>query len=126
MDSVTDDTYAEQLLNEVGLDHLIDRYSMDGERHVWSDLLSIGEQQRLMMVTAFLVNTETVRLFILDETTSGCDKQTEQAIYEHLQRSNIQFISISHRKEIRKYHSRQMTIDIRHALTPIPVLKTRF
>ncbi len=126
MDSVIDDSYAQQLLNELSLGHLIDRHSMDGERHVWSELLSIGEQQRLMMVTAFLVGTETVRLFILDETTSGCDKQTEQAIYEHLQRSNIQFISISHRKEISKYHSRQMAIDTRHTLIPTPVLKTRF
>jgi ABC-type uncharacterized transport system fused permease/ATPase subunit len=124
--SVIDDSYAQQLLNELSLGHLIDRYSMDGERHVWSELLSIGEQQRLMMVTAFLVGTETVRLFILDEITSGCDKQTEQAIYEHLQRSNVQFISISHRKEISKYHSHQMTIDARHTLISTPLLITRF
>ncbi len=126
MGSVIDDSYAQQLLNELSLGHLIDRYSMDGERHVWSELLSIGEQQRLMMVTAFLVGTETVRLFILDEITSGCDKQTEQAIYEHLQRSNVQFISISHRKEISKYHSHQMTIDARHTLISTPLLITRF
>jgi ABC-type uncharacterized transport system fused permease/ATPase subunit len=126
LDSVIDDSYAQQLLNELSLGHLIDRYSMDGEQHVWSELLSIGEQQRLMMVTAFLVGTETIRLFILDETTSGCDKQTEQAICEHLQRSNIQFTSISHRKEISKYHSLQMTIDTRHTLIPTSVLKTRF
>jgi ABC-type uncharacterized transport system fused permease/ATPase subunit len=126
LSSVIDDSYAQQLLNELGLGHLIDRYSMDGGRHVWSDLLSVGEQQRLMMVSAFLVGTETVRLFILDETTSGCDKQTEEVIYKHLQRSNVQFISISHRKEIFKYHSCQMTIDTRHTLIPTPVFKTRF
>ncbi|UJR19349.1 hypothetical protein I4U23_022478 [Adineta vaga] len=114
LDSVTDDNYVQLLLNELSLGHLIDRYSMDGEKQVWSEMLSIGEQQRLMMVTAFLVGTETVRLFILDETTSGCDKQTEKAIYEHLQRSNVQFISISHRKEINIYHSCQMTIDTGH------------
>lgn len=99
---------------------------MDGERQVWYDLLSIGEQQRLMMVSAFLVGTETIRLFILDETTSGCDQQTEEAIYEHLLRSNVQFISISHRKEIIKYHTRQMMIDSRYTLVAIPILKTRF
>jgi ABC-type uncharacterized transport system fused permease/ATPase subunit len=126
LDSVTDDSYAQQLLHELGLGHLIDRYSMDGERQVWSELLSIGEQQRLMMVTAFLVGTETVRLFILDEITSGCDTQTEEAIYKHLQQSNVQFISISHRKVISKYHSRQMIIDASHALSSTPLLKTRF
>lgn len=126
MNSVTDDNYAQQLLNKLGLSHLIDRYSMDGKRQIWSELLSIGEQQRLMMVAAFLVGTETVRLFILDEITSGCDEQTEKAIYEHLQRSKVQFISISHRKAISKYHSRQMIIDTTHSPIPAPSFKTHF
>ncbi|CAF3874032.1 unnamed protein product [Adineta steineri] len=124
--SVTDDNYAQQLLNEFSLGHLIDRYSMNGKRQVWSELLSIGEQQRLMIVSALLIGTETARLLILDETTSGCDKQTEETIYKHLQRSNLQFISISHRKEISKYHSRQMTIDATDTPIPTPVFKTRF
>ncbi|CAF0727958.1 unnamed protein product [Adineta steineri] len=126
LSSVTDDNYAQQLLNEFSLGHLIDRYSMNGKRQVWSELLSIGEQQRLMIVSALLVGTETARLLILDETTSGCDKQTEEAIYKYLQRSNLQFISISHRKEISKYHSRQMTIDATDTPIPTPVFKTRF
>ncbi len=112
-----DDIRAQQLLTELGLDHLLDYYRMDGEQKNWSQLLSIGEQQRLMMVTAFLVGTDIVQLFILDETTSGCDKQTEEAIYEYLQRSYVQFLSISHRKEIEKYHSCKMMIDTnRHSL----------
>jgi ABC-type uncharacterized transport system fused permease/ATPase subunit len=89
----------------------MDRYKMDGEQQIWSQLLSVGEQQRLVMVTAFLTDTETVRLFVLDETTSGCDKQTEEAIYQYLQRSHVQFLAVSHRKEIEKYHSHKMTID---------------
>jgi putative ATP-binding cassette transporter len=89
----------------------MDRYQMDGDQQIWSQLLSVGEQQRLVMVTAFLTVTETVRLFVLDETTSGCDKQTEDVIYEYLQRSHVQFLSVSHRKEVDKYHSRKMTID---------------
>ena len=84
---------------------------MDGKQQNWSQFLSIGEQQRLMMATALLVGTETINLFILDETTSGCDKQTEEIIYEYLQRSHIQFLSVSHREEIEKYHSCKMTID---------------
>ncbi len=108
---MTDDIRVQQLLTELGLGHLLDYYRMDGKQQNWSQLLSIGEQQRLMMVTAFLVGTDIVQLFILDETTSGCDKQTEEAIYEYLQRTYVQFLSISHRKEIEKYHSRKMTID---------------
>ncbi len=71
-----------------------------------------------MMVTAFLVGTDIVQLFVLDETTSGCDKQTEKAIYEYLQQSNVQFLSVSHRKEIEKYHSRKLTItERRYSIT---------
>jgi ABC-type uncharacterized transport system fused permease/ATPase subunit len=70
------------------------------------------------MVTAFLVGTDIVQLFVLDETTSGCDKQTEKAIYEYLQQSNVQFLSVSHRKEIEKYHSRKLTItERRYSIT---------
>jgi ABC-type uncharacterized transport system fused permease/ATPase subunit len=36
-----------------------------------------------------------VKYFILDETTSGCDELTEKTLYEYLQNSNIQYISIS-------------------------------
>jgi putative ATP-binding cassette transporter len=108
---LTDDIRAQQLLNELSLGHLVDHYSMDGVRQNWSQILSIGEQQRLMMVTAFLVGRDIVNLFVLDETTSGCDKQTEEAIYEYLQRSHVQFLSVSHRKEIEKYHSCKMMID---------------
>ncbi len=106
-----DDIRAQQLLNELGLSHLVDHYFMDEEQQNWSQLLSIGEQQRLIMATAFLVGTDMIHLFVLDETTSGCDKQTEEAIYEYLHRSQVQFLSVSHRKEIERYHSCKMTID---------------
>ena len=125
MDPVIDENYAQQLLNQLSLGHLVERYSMDGERQIWSEVLSIGEQQRLMMVSSFLVGTETVRMLILDETTSGCDGPTEQAIYKHLQRLNVQFISISHRKEISQYHSRQMKIDDKHTLIPTSITRSR-
>ena len=76
---MTDDIRAQQILNELGLGHLVEHYSMDGEQQNWSQILSIGEQQRLMMVTAFLVGIDIVQLFVLDETTSGCDQQTEES-----------------------------------------------
>ena len=106
-----DDSRAQELLSKLGLGHLINHYQMDGEQQKWSQILSIGEQQRLMMVTAFLVGTDIVRLFVLDETTAGCDRRIEEAIYQYLQRSHVQFLSVSHRQEIEKYHSRKMTID---------------
>ena len=99
------------LLNRFALDYLLDRYSLDGTAQSWSQLLSIGEQQRLMMVTALLVGPETIRLFILDETTSGCDQKTEQIIYNYLRQSQLQYVSVSHRPEIEQYHSHKMIIN---------------
>ncbi|UJR10860.1 hypothetical protein I4U23_015048 [Adineta vaga] len=108
---ITDYLQVQQLLDEFGLNHLVEQYSMDGQQQNWSQMLSIGEQQRLMMITALLVGKDIIDLLILDEITSGCDQQTEEIIYEYLQRSSLQFVSISHRKEIEKYHSCKMTIN---------------
>lgn len=99
------------LLERFRLGSLLDRYSLDGKAQNWSQLLSIGEQQRLIMVTALLVGTDTIRLFVLDETTSGCDRQTEKIIYDFLQQSNVQYVSVSHRPEIESYHSHKLVID---------------
>jgi vitamin B12/bleomycin/antimicrobial peptide transport system ATP-binding/permease protein len=111
LDPIGQESEVRDLLDRFRLGSLLNRYSLDGTAHNWSQLLSIGEQQRLMMVTALLVGTETIRLFILDETTSGCDRKTEQTMYDFLQQSNIQYVSVSHRPEIESYHSRKMIID---------------
>lgn len=89
---------------------------MDSTIHLWSRTLSLGEQQRLIIVAALLTLYPPmdcdmpVKYFILDETTAGCDQLTEKIIYEYLQNSNIQFISISHRHQLIKYHTHQLII----------------
>lgn len=106
-----DDNRAQQLLTKFGLSHLNNHYGMDGEAQNWSQILSIGEQQRLMLITALLVDENIIHLFILDETTSACDRQTQETIYQHLQQSGVQFLSVSHRPELEQFHSRKMTMD---------------
>ncbi|CAF1168247.1 unnamed protein product [Didymodactylos carnosus] len=99
-----------QLLKQFNLHHLIARYTWD-TRQLWSKILSVGEQQRLIIVCSLLIGSDRIKCFVLDETTSGCDEQTERSIYNALKQSTIQYITVSHRHELIKYHTHQLTID---------------
>ena len=117
MSLYTNDQKLRDLLSKFNLSHLIDRYTFDSSVQLWSRTLSLGEQQRLIIVVALLtllppIDSDTpVKYFILDETTAGCDELTEKTIYEYLQNSNIQYISISHRVQLIKYHTHQLIIN---------------
>ncbi|CAF1243056.1 unnamed protein product [Rotaria sordida] len=109
---VEDNVKIRDVLLIVGLEHLLDRYSLDVFEHRWSRILSIGEQQRLMIASALLLlNTKTIGCLVLDEVTSGCDEETERRIYLFLCRMAIPYISISHRHSLIDYHTHQLTID---------------
>ena len=93
---------------------------MDSSVQLWSRTLSLGEQQRLVIVVALVSLLRTsrdnetcppIKYLILDETTAGCDEVTQSTIYEHLNRSGIQYISISHRNQLVKYHTHQLIIN---------------
>lgn len=114
------DQQLKELLLKFNLLHLVDRYTLDSSVQLWSRTLSLGEQQRLIIVVALVSmlrnsrdndNSQPIKYLILDETTAGCDEVTEKTIYEHLNRSGIQYISISHRNQIVKYHTHQLIID---------------
>ncbi|CAF1327702.1 unnamed protein product, partial [Didymodactylos carnosus] len=108
-----DDQYIFNLLRKVNLYYLIERYTLDSTSktpHQWSRLLSIGEQQRLIICSALLAGSN-IKCLILDETTSGCDRQTEESVYHLLKEKQIQYISISHRSdELAKFHTHQLKI----------------
>mmetsp|Transcript_5767 Transcript_5767/g.21807 ORF Transcript_5767/g.21807 Transcript_5767/m.21807 type:complete len:1437 (-) Transcript_5767:153-4463(-) len=91
-----------QLLVMVNLEYLLDRFGLDTE-HSWKDLLSPGEQQRLGMARVLY---HKPKYAILDECTSACDPENERIIYEHCVNLGITLVSIAHRKELKRYHSR--------------------
>lgn len=119
MPPVHNDQQLRELLFKFNLLHLVDRYSFDAAAQLWSRTLSLGEQQRLIIVVALVALLKTnqrdgnqqIKYFILDETTAGCDELTEKNIYEYLQNSGIQYISISHRNQLVKYHTHQLLIN---------------
>lgn len=92
-----------EVLRAVGLAHLPDQFGgLDAELR-WADVLSGGEQQRLVFARLLL---NQPRFAFLDEATSALDMAVEENLYSQLSDSPIAFISIGHRESLRKFHSK--------------------
>jgi len=84
----------------------------------WSNILSLGEQQRLAF-GRLLVNRP--RFVILDEATSALDVRAEAKMYHLLQNLNsesghhrskgITFISVGHRPTLLAYHDVKLSLN---------------
>lgn len=74
----------------------------------WTNVLSIGEQQRIAFARLLLRNP---RFAFLDEATSALDEENQARLYEHLRGSNIAYISVGHRSNLIRYHDRVLTLD---------------
>ena len=80
------------------VEHLLDRLNRE-ER--WEELLSVGEQQKLMLARIFL---QKPTLVFLDESTSALPEEDEVRIYEKFCELKIQFISVAHRTNVKRFH----------------------
>jgi len=84
----------------------------------WSRVLSLGEQQRIAIARALLVEP---RYLFLDEATSAVDFATERALYATLEESGITCVSVGHRDSILDFHQHELRLlgrgrwQIRHA-----------
>jgi putative ATP-binding cassette transporter len=89
-------------LRDAGLGHLAGELRTTD---VWERRLSGGEQQRLTVARALLVQPEWL---FLDEATSGLDPAAEAQIYSLLRERlpHTTLVSIAHRKEVARYHNR--------------------
>lgn len=85
----------------------------------WSNILSLGEQQRLAFGRV-LVNRP--RLLILDEATSALDMVAEARMYnllksiapgsgiKHGQQSSLTYVSVGHRPSLVNYHQKRLRL----------------
>ena len=93
----------EAILVEVNLADLAERFGgFDVERD-WSEVLSLGEQQRLAFAR-ILINRP--RYVILDEATSALDIDNEATLYSHLKHLETTFVSVGHRPTLTEYHDK--------------------
>jgi len=96
-----DDQHLKQILAQVNLADLAERFGdFDAERD-WADVLSQGEQQRLTFARLLLQKPPYA---ILDEATSALDSDNEERLYEHLRAIGTTFLSVGHRSTLTQYH----------------------
>ncbi len=101
MDLNVDDLQLQQVLIQVNLPDLAQRHSGFDSEQNWAEVLSLGEQQRLIFAR-LLINKPSYA--ILDEATSALDAKNEELLYRQLQISGMTFLSVGHRESLSSYH----------------------
>lgn len=96
-------------LNQVNLPEVLDRVGGDlGRVEDWTNILSLGEQQRISFARIFLNKPQ---IAFLDEATSAVDERTEEMLYRNLQKTGISFVSVGHRSTLKKFHDFLIVLD---------------
>jgi vitamin B12/bleomycin/antimicrobial peptide transport system ATP-binding/permease protein len=100
----TPDERLHDVLAAVGLPELIPQL---GEIEPWSQMLSLGEQQRVAIARVLLQQPEYV---FLDEATSALDEPSERALYLLLTEvlPHTAIISVGHRSTLFAFHQRRI------------------
>jgi putative ATP-binding cassette transporter len=96
-----EDSQLQQVLAQVNLADLAERFGGFDAEPDWTDLLSLGEQQRLTFAR-LLLNQPAYA--ILDEATSALDIENEAQLYQLLQAGKTTFLSVGHRTTLASYH----------------------
>jgi len=101
-----EDGRSEGVLRVCQLANLVGRLD---EQADWGRILSLGEQQRLAIARALLVQPEIV---FLDEASSAMDEGLEHAMYGLLRESlpNTIIVSVGHRSSLGAFHTRTLEL----------------
>lgn len=96
----------QEVLDLIQLGHL--KEELDKEEN-WSQILSLGEQQRLAFGRLLLASPKVA---FLDEATSAMDEGLEDAMYRLLRTSlpQTRIISVGHRSTLKRYHEKSLTL----------------
>ncbi|KAL5188407.1 ABC transporter D family member 1 [Glycine soja] len=96
-----------ELLKNVDLEYLLDRYPFETEVN-WGDELSLGEQQRLGMARLFY---HKPKFAILDECTSAVTTDMEERFCANVLAMGTSCITISHRPALVAFHDVVLSLD---------------
>jgi vitamin B12/bleomycin/antimicrobial peptide transport system ATP-binding/permease protein len=99
-----------EVLIQVNLPELEARQGGFNTERDWAEVLSLGEQQRLIFAR-LLLNKPAYA--ILDEATSALDSNNEAHLYQQLQNSGITFLSVGHRESLNQYHQAVLDFSVR-------------
>lgn len=95
------DRELEEVLQQVNLQNLLTRVDGFDTEVPWENILSLGEQQRLVFARLLVTRPSFT---ILDEATSALDLKNEGNLYEQLKSRKTTFISVGHRESLFNYH----------------------
>ena len=101
MDESIEDSQLRQILIQVNLPNLEESHGGFSAEQNWSEILSLGEQQRLIFARLLLNKPNYA---ILDEATSALDSKNEAHLYQQLRDSGVTYLSVGHRKDLCNYH----------------------
>jgi putative ATP-binding cassette transporter len=105
---VTDEDILE-VVKKVNLSDVLERVEGNLDQVVdWSNVLSLGEQQRVAFARLFL---RKPKFAFLDEATSALDEENQAHLYRLLNESGIGSISVGHRSTLIEYHDRLLELD---------------
>ncbi len=97
------------MVETVNLADILQRVDGDLDRIVdWTNVLSLGEQQRVALARLFL---RKPKFAFLDEATSALDEENQDHLYRLIRDSGIGYISVGHRITLIRHHDRILTID---------------
>lgn len=103
---VLEDAPIQDALVKVQLGHLLSKLDEPAD---WSNILSLGEQQRLAFARVLL---NRPRIAFLDEATSATDEGLEHALYTLLRTELPQcmLVSVGHRSTLDSFHTHQLAL----------------
>jgi len=106
---VEENTQLQSLLNSVGLGDLASRMgdTFDDDSIEWTDVLSVGEQQRIAFARLLFQKPKPSIVF-LDEATSALDEASERKMYELLAGEKYTVVSVGHRSSLMQFHSKRL------------------
>lgn len=108
-DRGVEDDVIRRIVQEANLPEILARVDGDLDTVVdWSNMLSLGEQQRIAFARLFLRQPQFA---FLDEATSALDENNQEELYQKLRESGISFISVGHRTTLVRFHNRVLELD---------------
>jgi putative ATP-binding cassette transporter len=108
-DQSVSDEQIREIVDKVNLADVFERVDNDLDRVVdWTNVLSLGEQQRVAFARLIL---RKPRFAFLDESTSALDEENQDLLYRLLKDTGIGYISVGHRTTLVKHHERLLVLD---------------
>ncbi|MDB6119633.1 MAG: transporter ATP-binding protein, partial [Verrucomicrobiaceae bacterium] len=120
-----DDEKIRNIVEKVNLADVLSRVDGDLDRVIdWTNVLSLGEQQRIAFARLLV---RSPKYAFLDEATSALDEENQTLLYGLVRESGIGFISVGHRTTLVPFHDRTLMLNrsgewvITSALTTPPL-----